>query len=94
MSATLTKTAVRAANRKIRALRAERKRWLRGEYLHWGTPWCSGPGSPYHAEAVDGSDICEGCCTRLWIAGRVVPISEEIRRLEGLLAPVVQVTLW
>jgi len=58
VSATLTKTAARAVNSRIRLLRSERRNWLAGRYLPWGVPWCTGPASPYHQEPT-----CEGCGT-------------------------------
>ncbi len=86
---TLTKTAERAVNSKLRTLRAERRNWLAGRYTHWGEPWCAGPGSPYHQEPR-----CEGCATVDWCRGRAEEISERITDLEGSLTPVIQGALW
>ncbi len=74
---TLTKTAIRAVNSRIRTLRAERRNWLAGRYTHWGEPWCSGPGSPYHQEPC-----CEGCATVAWCRNRAAEIAAQIGQLE------------
>lgn len=89
MSVTLTKTAVRAVNARIRVLRAERRNWLAGKYNHWGTPWCHGPGSPGHQEWP-----CEGCGTVAWCGDRAAEVARQIRQLEASLAPPVQGALW
>jgi hypothetical protein len=86
---TLTKTAVRAVNSRIRELRRERRNWLAGRYLPWGMPWCAGPASPYHQEP-----LCQGCGTVAWCRDRAAEISEQIRCLEASLAPAVQGALW
>jgi hypothetical protein len=89
MSATLTKTAARAVNSRIRALHAERRNWLAGRYLPWGMPWCAGPASPYHQEGA-----CEGCATVAWCRHQAGEIAEQIRQLEASLTPQVQGALW
>lgn len=86
---TLTKTAERAVNSKLRTLRAERRNWLAGKYAHWGEPWCAGPGSPYHQEPC-----CEGCATVAWCRHRAAEIAGQISQLEASLVPVVQGALW
>jgi hypothetical protein len=86
---TLTKTAGRTLNSRIRTLRAERRNWLAGRYAHWGEPWCAGPGSPYHQEPC-----CEGCATVAWCRDRAAEISEQITDLEASLVPAVQGALW
>ncbi len=85
----VTKTATRVVNRRIRELRTERRNWLAGRYVPWGTPWCAGPASPYHQEPC-----CEGCGTVAWCRARVDEAGEQIRRLESSLAPAVQEALW
>jgi hypothetical protein len=89
MSATLTKTAQRAANRQLRALQRERRDWLAGRWMPWGTPWCAGAASPYHQEPC-----CEGCATAAWCRDRAAEIAGQIRHLETSLAPTVQEALW
>lgn len=37
---TLTKTAARTVNSRIRALQRERRDWLAGCRMPWGTTWC------------------------------------------------------
>lgn len=88
MSATLTKTATRGVNRQIRALQRERRDWLAGRGMPWGTLWCSGPGGPGH------QDLCEGCATVTWCQHRAAEITEQMRQLEGSLVPQVQGALW
>ena len=89
MSATLTKTAERAVNSKLRVLRSERRNWLGGKYTHWGMPWCAGPGSPHHQELC-----CEGCATVAWCRNRAAQIAGQISQLEASLVPPVQGALW
>ena len=86
---TLTKTATRAVNNRIRALRADRRNWLAGRYTHWGQPWCAGPGSPYHQEPG-----CEGCATVAWCRDRAAEVAERVRQLEATPRPEVQGVLW
>jgi hypothetical protein len=85
----MTKTEQRRINRQVRTLRADRKAWLTGKHLHWGTPWCGGPGALGHQEPV-----CEGCATVAWCRDRAAEVTEKIGHLEALLAPVVQGALW
>jgi hypothetical protein len=89
MSATLTKSAVRAVNSRIRALRSERRRWLAGRYVPWGWPWCAGPGSAHHQEIA-----CEGCATVAWCRHRAGEIAGQISQLKASLVPHVQGALW
>jgi hypothetical protein len=89
MSATLTKTAARAVNSRLRALRAERKAWLTGRYAHWGMPWCTGPASPHHQEIC-----CDGCAVVAWCRDRAAEIGEQIKSLEASLVPAAQGALW
>lgn len=91
----MTKTAIKAVNQQIRALRRERREWLTGTGLPWGTPWCAGPGSLGHTAAADGSPYCcDGCATRAYSHTRAAEVGERIRRLQESLAPVVQGGLW
>lgn len=85
----VTKTAVRAVNNRIRTLQRERRDWLAGCGMPWGTPWCGGPGSPGHQEP-----LCEGCGTVAWCRDRAAEVAGEIRRIEASLAPAVQEALW
>lgn len=85
----MTKTAQQKINRQLRVLRADRKPWLTGQHLHWGQPWCAGPGSPYCA-----GPGCEGCATVTWCRDRAAEIGEKIRRLQEMLAPAAQGALW
>ena len=89
MTATLTKTARRAVNSKIRALRIARNRVLAGRDLHWGIPWCRGPGSPGHQDP-----LCEGCGTVALARDEAAVIADRIRQLEESLVPAVQGGLW
>lgn len=88
---TLTKTAQRAVNSRIRTLRADRRDWVTGKAIRdwWGIPWCTGPASPYHQEIC-----CEGCATVAWCRGRAEEIAGEIGQLEASLMPAVQEALW
>lgn len=86
---TVTKTARRAVNSKIRALRSERLKVLAGRDLHWGTPWCHGPGSPGHQKP-----LCEGCGIVAMAHDEAAVIADQIRQLEESLAPAVQGGLW
>ena len=85
---TLTKTAARAVNSRIRTLRTERRNWLAGKYTHWGEPWCSGPGGPGH------QDPCEGCAHVAWHGDQAGKVTVQIGQLEASLAPTVQGALW
>jgi hypothetical protein len=85
----MTQTARRNITRQIGCLRADRKAWLTGQPLHWGQPWCHGPGSLY----CEG-DGCIGCASVAWCGDRAAEIGEQIGHLEALLAPVVQGALW
>ena len=89
MTAALTKTACRAINSKIRTLRTQRRRVLDGRDLHWGVPWCHGPGSPGHQEP-----LCDGCGIVALCRDEAGEILEQIRQLEASLAPLVQGGLW
>lgn len=86
---TLTKTAERAVNSRIRTLRSERRAWLAARYVPQGWPWCDGPGSPHHQEIA-----CEGCATVAWCGHRAEEIASQIRQLEASLVPQVQGALW
>lgn len=85
----MTKTARRAVNRQIRELRSDRLRVLAGRGLHWGVPWCRGPGSPGHQPP-----LCEGCGIVAMARDEAAAIAEQIRQLEESLAPAVQGGLW
>jgi hypothetical protein len=89
MSAMLTKTARRAVNSQIRALQRERRDWLAGRGMPWGTPWCHGPGHLGHQEP-----LCEGCGTVAWCRDRADEVSEQIRQLEAAVVPALQGVLW
>lgn len=66
----------RALNRQLRELRQERKRWLTGQHLHWGQPWCDG------RETCHKPDFCEGCVTAAQHREHADRIGQQIAALK------------
>ncbi|WP_322756800.1 hypothetical protein [Frankia sp. Cas3] len=87
------RTETKAINAELRELRRDRKEWLTGKRLHWGQPWCTGPGSPHHQSAVSDELLCEGCTTVDWCRECAAEIEVRIDVLVARLNPLEGVTV-
>jgi hypothetical protein len=84
----ISKRERRSIEKQLAVLRRERREIVTGRRISqdwWGTPWCSGPGSPGHQQP-----FCEGCAIRLMCLDQARELDPEIDRLVLLLAPVVE----